>query len=112
MHACPGREAPSEGVNFLSMIVHMQEEGSGCEMQSSCTAAAPAAKRIKAQGPEVLPLRSMGSFESSALTSVRSQPDVVEDSEKLQCSVAAERKAADAERAASWSKASPMCEAA
>ena len=73
-------------------------------MQSSCTAAAPAAKRIKAQSPETLPLRSMGSFQSTALTFARSQPDAVGDSEKQPCSTAADRQTADAKRAADWSK--------
>ena len=61
----------------------MQEEGSGCELQSSCTATAPAAKRTrKGQSPETSQLLCAGSNKSSALGFARGQLDVVCDSKR------------------------------
>ncbi len=67
-------------------MLSVQEDGSsGCEGQSSCTIAAPAAKRIKREGAAVLsgvPQTSAGTHESSALNIARGQLDVVGDGER------------------------------
>ena len=64
----------------------MQEDGSsGCEGQSSCTIATPAAKRTKREEAAVLsgvPQISAGTYQSSALNIAKGQLDVVGDSER------------------------------
>lgn len=82
-----------------------QEDGSSCEMQSSCTVAAPAAKRAKAESPDTFPLTSLGSLESSALTFLRDQQDVVGNSdEQVPSSIAAYKVTADC--TVGWSQVS------
>ena len=86
----------------------LQEDGSGCEIESLCTAAAPAAKRSEAQGIEALPLTSMESCESSALNFARAQLDGVGASNwQAPASVTADRQAA--ERTAHWLQVSRSC---
>ncbi len=67
-------------------MLFMQEDGSsGCEGQSSCTIAIPAAKRIKGEGAGVLsgvPEITAGTYQSNALHIVRRPPHVMGDSER------------------------------
>ena len=72
-------------------------------MQSSCTVAAPAAKRARAESPDTAPLMSLDSFESSALTLLRGQQAAVGVSEKQAKSSTAAH-ASTAECAVSWSQ--------
>ena len=104
LHAAPDAEARFQGQS-LNALVPVQEEGSGCDMQSSCTATAPAAKRIKAQSPDMFPLTSLGSCASSTLSFARAQLDVVGDSERQPpASITADRMTA--EHTAGWSQVS------
>ena len=60
----------------------VQEDGSGCEGQSSCTLLAPSAKRIRRDNrPSLtsLSLESARSFERTALHACKGPLDVVED---------------------------------